>query len=296
MRGARSSPSACEVEQAAGFIYDALLTASPPARVARALRSPGQTWAAARVLASLPAVDVVSASRELRPPMFYSPFEATSRLRRAGARLTFSLRLPQVRIGRAVLALPDCVEDYLRGRSRQTVRTACTRGRTLGMEVRPVAGEGVGARMIGEIMLGGPEAVEEYLVTAGPAAPVPTPGLRSLAVYSATGEVLGVLCYLQSGEYARLEGIKCVATEGGATARYVLHTSMVEALIHDEVRLLFADSGISISAGIRYLHQRLGYEIVNLRIRSSWASLDKVPARHRKSDDAMQLLDNRAAS
>ncbi|MCW2857352.1 MAG: hypothetical protein JWR52_2967 [Marmoricola sp.] len=296
MRGVRSSPSACEVEQAAGFVYDSLLTASPRVRVACVFRSPGQTWSAARVLASLPAVDVVSASREFRPPMFYSPFEATSRLRRIGARLTFSLRVPQVRIGRAVLALPDCVEDYLKGRSRQTVRTACTRGRTLGMEVRPVDGEGVGARMIGEIMLGGPEAVEEFLATAGPAAPEPTPGLKSLAVYSATGEVLGVLCYLQSGEYARLEGIKCVATEDGAIARYVLHTSMVEALIHDEVRLLLADSGISISAGIRYLHQRLGYQIANVRIRSSWATVDKVPAKHRKSDEATQLLDARAAS
>jgi hypothetical protein len=306
----RSAPTAEQIDRAVAFVHLTRFVGSRRARLLALLRSPAQAWATLRLLGRLPVVRVETPTRESRPAAFYSRFSG-SPLRVLVGRLRCALRLPRVRFGQAVLTLPATIEEYQRGRHRQAVRTNCTRARALGMEVREVPGEGVGPRLIGEIMFGSAEACDEYLASLkGGAAGAPTKGLRTLAVYAATGEVLGAAAYYRAGPYARLEAIKCTAAPEASVARYLLHTTLVEELIADGATMLFADSGISVTPGLHYMHQRLGYEVVNVRIRTArpapaarrrqparvvWTTLAPQPERPARSQARSQARHRRVA-
>lgn len=270
------APTAEEIDRAVSFVHLTRFVGSRRARLLTLLRSPVQLWATLRLLMRLPVVAVETPIREPRPAAFYSPFSGSATRRWAG-RVGCALRLPQLRLGQAVLSLPATVEEYLGGRHRQAVRTNCTRARELGLYVRDVPGEGVGPRLIVEIMAGNGERCGDHLASherLGTCAI--TPGLRTLAVYDAAGDVVGAAAYYRAGRYARLEAIKCVRSEQGSLGRYLVHTTLIETLVAEGAELLFADSGISVTTGLHYLHRRLGYEVVNLRIRTAR------PARRRR--------------
>lgn len=263
------SPSCADVERAADFTYGLMRQVGLVAQLRYVLGSPLRAVASLRVVAGLPVLEVRAGSGQFRPAEFYSPWEATNLARRTVEWFVVRLRLPHVRLGRALLVLPATFADYLRGRQRQAVRTNCARGRALGLTVEPIADENTAARMIAEIMFGGAEALDRFLEQLPADAPGPTPGLRGLAVRNADGEVLGAVAYLNSGETARLEGLKCVPSEDGAVARYLLHTALVERLIEEGVHYLLADSVLAAAPGTRYLQKRCGYRPVNLRIRTA---------------------------
>lgn len=265
-------PTTHDIDRAVEFAYRSRFTGTPRSRLLGLLGTSAEIWHAVRVLLTLPVVDVTTPTRQWRPPAFYSPFCVSRGWRRLAARALFALRRPQVRLGQAVLRLPESFEDYLRGRSRQAVRTNCTRARRLGMVVRPVASEAAGLRMIEAIVYGdSAERAGARDVSRSVDPRRPTRGLTTLAVHDAGGAVVGVAAYYRSGDFVRLEALKCTASEQGAVARYLLHTGLVELLIADGVRLLLADSGIWVTPGVRYLQQRIGYDVVNLRIRPTSA-------------------------
>ena len=273
MGDVRSSPSCADVEKAADFTYGLMQQIGLVAQLRYVLGSPLRATAALRVLAGLPVLEVRAESGQFRPAEFYSPWEATNLARRIVEWFVVRLRLPHLRLGRALLVLPATFADYVRGRQRQAVRTNCARARALGLIVEPIEDETVAARTIAEIMFGGAAALDTFLEELPADAPGPTPGLRALAVRRPDGEVLGAVAYLNSGETARLEGLKCVPSEDGAVARYLLHTALVERLIDEGVRYLLADSVLGAAPGTRYLQQRCGYQPVNLRIRTAAADV-----------------------
>lgn len=265
---ARSAPTVEEIDRAVSFVYRARLAGSRWSRLVALLRNPVQIWLTLRVLSRLPLVEVTTPVRQTRPVEFCSPFNA-SRVSRVAGRLRCALRIPCLRVGQAVLRLPRTSEEYLRGRHRQAVRTNCTRARALGMLVSELGGEGEGARLIGRMMLGD-EGYERHLAaTRSRPWLQPTQGLRTLVVYDAAGAVLGAAAFHRSGPYARLEAIKCVTSELSGVARYLLHTRLVETLIDEGVVVLFADSAITVTPGVHYLQQRVGYDIINVRIRTA---------------------------
>lgn len=263
---ARSTPTAEEIDRAVLFVYRTRIAGSRWSRVLTLLRSPLQIWMTMRLLARLPLVEVTTPARQPRPAEFYSPYDGSG-LSRIVERLRCALRLPCLRVGQAVLRLPRSGEEYLRGHQRQAVRTNCTRAQALGMSVREVAGEDEGVRLLGRIVHGAQGGEPPLPRARSRGSRRPTQGLRTLAVYDAAGEVLGAASFYRSGPYARLEVLKCVSSEVSSLARYLLHTRLVETLIADGAVVLFADSGITVTPGLHYLHQRVGYEVINVRIR-----------------------------
>ena len=261
---ARSTPTVEQIDRAVSFVYRARLAGSRWSRLLTLLGHPVQIWLTLRLLVRLPLVEVTAPGRRPRPAEFYSPFDG-SRASHVVERVRCALRLPCLRLGQAVLRLPRTPEEYLRGRHRQAVRTNCTRAQALGLVVREVAGEAEGVRLLGRIVHG--DRYDARRLARSRAARQPTKGLRTLAVYDASGQAVGAAAFYRSGRYARLEALKCVSSDRSSVARYLLHTRLVETLIRDGVVVLFADSGITVTPGTHYLQQRVGYEIINVRIR-----------------------------
>src|ERR1700741_2466867 len=127
MGDVQSSPSCGDVEQTADFTYGLMHEVALVPQLRYVLSSPRRAVGSLRVLAGLPVLEVRAEPGQFRPAEFFSPWEATNRTRRVVEWLVVRLRLPHVRLGRALLVLPGTFAEYLRGRQRQAVRTNCAR-------------------------------------------------------------------------------------------------------------------------------------------------------------------------
>lgn len=152
---------------------------------------------------------------------------------------------PRYRHAQGVLPLPDEFSDYLRGRSRQAVRTNVGHARRAGLTVESCAVE----RWT-------PGAVDSR-------APHLTPGpVESWVVLNADGAVVGNSIVSIDERVALLHGL--VAHE--PYARWLLHTAVVERLCgRCDVLLVNSDDAYRMPEGARHLQRLLGYRIVRLR-------------------------------
>jgi hypothetical protein len=236
------------------------LLATPPHRHPRwgaawvAARHPVLLGRAVRAIRQLPTVDVELSDSPL------------------GRRLRRQLRgrigvLSTARYARAVLPLPTDPAEYLRGRSRQALRTNLNAARDrYGISCGQIQDlDEQRARFI--------ELLTERRWGSDP--------LRRLALEHGVEPGLGC-CYAAVGADHRTKALVVtfedevcarlvwmMATpdqEQASAARYALSAHLAEALIDRGVRVLFVLEAPSSSAGVRYFQERLGYSWANLRL------------------------------
>jgi hypothetical protein len=201
----------------------------------------GGALAFVRLLARLPRVDVrlsdSSAGREI------------DRYLRARAR-----GLQHNRIAQGVLHLPERPADYLRGRSRQALRTNLHRAEAANLRCDAVLD--LEERLDAVVQLG----MEDWAakLDGRPEDPV------WIARDGADTNV-GLLWATVDSEWAMLRLLVAEFSE----ARYALHTALVTDLCSRGVRHVFARKGsaLLLTPGLQYFQQRLGYQVAHLRLR-----------------------------
>jgi hypothetical protein len=162
------------------------------------------------------------------------------------------------RLAQGVLFVPDSIEEYLRGRRRQAVRTNIRRARSIGIhthQLTEVSQRRVHADLVDpdltdpwkrEQLLTRPEA-ECWIAVDVNEKPV------GLAVFTVDDEV-ALLWSLVSTEYP---------------ARWLLHAEIVEFLTVRRVRCLLVGAAMApcLPPGIQYLQHLLGYRVAHLSVR-----------------------------
>ena len=235
-------------DQAAGFVR-AVDCRRPRAQVVFLLRHPVQIRRALRYVDTLPDVTVS-----------LSPSHSGAELARHFGRRLFGFR--PYGLAQTVLLLPPNLAGYLRGRSRQALRTGLNAARGLGLTADEVSEEGPRLLVIEQVYAERREP---------PGQARREPGLmrvhnRFFAAYAGTRAV-GMAAVLVDDELAHLQ-LMLVADrpEQSSAARYLLHTTLVAALISDGVRVLVVESALRPPEGRRHFARRLGYVPANLRV------------------------------
>jgi hypothetical protein len=157
-----------------------------------------------------------------------------------------------------VLRLPPDFERYMRGRSRQAVRTNVGHARRAGLSAMSVVvdgwrpGVGDNRRPYME-----PGPIERWVVVDG------------------DGEIVADSILSVDAEVALLQGL--VST--GEHARWLLHTAIVERLCGScELLLVNTENVYLMGTGQQYFQRLLGYRISRLRLRPSPVPTPIAPA------------------
>ncbi|HEY2225642.1 hypothetical protein [Actinomycetospora sp.] len=161
----------------------------------------------------------------------------------------------------SVLALPETPEDYLRGRSRQALRTNSRRAREQGVTCRAVD-PAESARRLEEVV---PDRWYRAIV----------PGAQAdLAAGLCTGWVAEgpdgttevVALTSTAGPLARLD-LMLSAAEREGDARYLLSAHVVTELAAAGTRLLAVDGALTLAPGLRHFQHLLGFGQATLDVR-----------------------------
>jgi hypothetical protein len=157
------------------------------------------------------------------------------------------------RRAQGVLFLPATFSQYLRGRHRQAVRTNAARARDGGMTVK---------RAFYPIWSPGPDDCRAGHLTPGP--------VERWSVIDATGAMVADSVLTVDCETALLQGLVSTASY----ARWLLHTAIVERLCGECTLLLTNSDDVPLlSTGNQHFQRLLGYTIVRVQARRSWAQL-----------------------
>ena len=209
----------------------------------RARDWPLGAWAALRVLARLPRIEV-----SLTDSPSARVIDAYLRERRRGLRSHL--------LARGVLALPPTSEEYLSGRSRRAVRTNRSHAVNLGVScVGPSDGasaqNGV-RRLTARGLIDNPDVLlartsDDWLIAL-----------------DQSGEVVGGALVTIDRYWAMLN----VLVGSPYPVRYALHADLVLKLAEMGVQHLFStnESALLLPPGLQYLQRILGYQVVNLRL------------------------------
>jgi hypothetical protein len=214
----------------------------------------GGAAAFARLLVRLPRIDVrlsdSSPGREI---------DAYLRARARGLRHNC--------IAQGVLPLPEQPADYLRGRSRQAVRTNLHRAEAARLRCRAVLD--LDERLDAATVLGmqewNPKLVDR------PRDPV-------WVARDGESRTVGLLWATVDSEWTMLRLLAASCSE----ARYALHTALVCYLCSRGARYLFARKGCALllQPGLQYFQQLLGYRVAHLRLRRNALGAVSPPVRH----------------
>lgn len=172
----------------------------------------------------------------------------------------FSLREGRrQRFGRAqgVLTLPDEFATYMRGRSRQAVRTNTGHAKRNGQFVFSCAVDG---------WMPGADDSRRSAITPGP--------VERWTVLDKTGEIVADSIVSIDREVALLHGLVSTVEN----ARWLLHTGLVERLC-GECRFLVtnSDDAYRLPPGNQHFQRLLGYEVSRLKISRAPAGPDDLP-------------------
>ena len=245
-------PCADELERAARYVRDVRFAPSRGARVraAASLEGLGAVRTLLRVLPVQPIeLSDGPAGRQMRA--WFRPERA----------------LPFDRAPIAVLDLPTTPAEYLRGRSRQALRTNLTRAAASGITCAPVdSAEEV--RRVADAIATGRRTVGEELV---PVTEAPGPFRRFAAAYDATGEPLALAQAILDGPQAGLLlNLTAIDHADARIARYALHTQLVTDLIAlGATRLVVGGSMLLTGEGTRYFQRRTGFTPVRVEVRDA---------------------------
>jgi hypothetical protein len=158
------------------------------------------------------------------------------------------------RIAQGVLHLPERPADYLRGRSRQAVRTNLHRAEAAQLQCRAVFD--LDERRCAAAELGHEEWAAKL---------VDRPSDPFWVARDEAGENVGLLWATVDSEWAMLRLLVATRSE----ARYALHMALVTYLCSREVRYLFVRerSALLLTPGLQYFQKVLGYRVAHLRVR-----------------------------
>jgi hypothetical protein len=177
--------------------------------------------------------------------------------------------LPFDRAPIAVLDLPATPAEYLRGRSRQALRTNLKRAAALGITCASVPSEHE-VRRVADAIATGRGTVGEELV---PATEVPGPHRRFSAAYDVTGQPLALGQTILDGPQAGLLlMITAIGHPDARIGRYALHAHLVTDLVEQGASSLVVGGSMLLTGeGTRYFQRRTGFTPVRV---------DVLPARH----------------
>jgi hypothetical protein len=245
----QTSAWTCEaaLETAAAYVA-AVRTAPDAAARRRALGAGAGLVALADVFRALPLVDA---------PFSAGPAGDELRSWFGPARVSPLSRAPV-----ALLRLPATRAEYLRGRSRQALRTNVTRATAAGVTCAELT-DPAELRRVVEHVARGRHQDPATMVRPRPAAVRP----RWSAAYDGAGDPVALSETVVDGAWAGLATLVTVHGEAdGQLVRYLLHTATVGGLIDAGVRHLTVSGSMLLSApGTRYFQRRTGYEPVWLR-------------------------------
>jgi hypothetical protein len=235
---------------------------SAAARELEALRRSGQ-WGRLLVLAGRRrqalwrGFRAVRRLRDLELPLTATP---------AGEAIWRTVQSRPARVARAVLQLPDDEREYLRGRSRQALRTNVRHAGELGVACRELPDIADKHAALYRLLrnLGRPETSAElrYLETATGLA---AERQQVYAAFDPAGDVVALAVVEVDVRCARLVFLHSVAGRLGAPARYALSLHVINALIDRQVRVLLVGGAVRLAPGLQYFQQRLGFEVFNVR-------------------------------
>jgi hypothetical protein len=262
----RTSEWSCgaELERAARYVRD---VRHAPTRAAR-LRAAVSLEGPASVRALLRALPVRSI--ELSDSPAGQQMRAWFRPERA---------LPFDRAPIAVLDLPATPAEYLRGRSRQALRTNLKRAAATGITCASLDSEQE-VRRVADAIATGRGTVAEELV---PLHEEPGPHRRFSAAYDAAGEPLALGQTILDGPQAGLLlMITAIDHPDARIGRYALHAHLVTDLIAlGATRLVVGGSMLLTGEGTRYFQRRTGFTPVRVEV---------VAARHEAAAVARPVL------
>lgn len=171
--------------------------------------------------------------------------------------------LPLDRAPVAMLPMPASYPDYVRGRSKQALRTNLTRAAEAGLSCTVGDSPTEVWRSARFIATRRGQRLEDIVLRR------PRPGLvrRFSVAYDRAGDPVGLSETIVDGEWAGLAVL--LSSPGHADAqlvRYLLHAHTVEELITDGVsNLVVGGSMLLTSPGTRYFQRRTGFLPVWLR-------------------------------
>jgi len=173
------------------------------------------------------------------------------------------------RLAQGVLVLPETQGRYLRGRSRQAVRTNIHKAHAAGISCERL--DPVGQRRAATLQLRerAPERVpwpdEQFCL----------PGDVWWAARDRRGEAVALAQVTVDREWAMLQLL--VSTD--RPSRYLLHGEVVEALVAARVRYLAVSTAMAplLEPTLQYWQRLLGFQVVNLAVRSAPLALEGPP-------------------
>ena len=163
------------------------------------------------------------------------------------------------RLAVSVLALPATGEDYLRGRSRQAVRTNSNRAVAAGVTCRRMGRVEAEVRITAVLRARGEaalvESVREDLQS----------GLVQAWLARDTEDATEVVALTSiDGAFARLDLMLAAPGREAGPSRYLLSAHLVTELAARGVRHLAVDTALFLEPGLRHFQRLLGFEPMTL--------------------------------
>jgi hypothetical protein len=240
------------------------------------LKPTGQRPSGVSTLAGLRATATLLTSLP-RLHVWVSDSPAGQRLRRHFTHRIWGI--PHTRLAQGVLVLPEEKGRYLRGRSRQAVRTNIRKAREAGIVCRSLSD--IGDRRATSVSLrpGASESTDERYAL---------PGDQWHAAFAPGGAPLAIAQMTVDRECALLQTL----FSSDHASRYLLHTELVETLVRAQVRYLAVHTQIAplLEPGLQYWQRLLGYQVAHLSI-----SRAPLPSEHPKLALDVQTGDAMAA-
>jgi hypothetical protein len=181
--------------------------------------------------------------------------------------------LPNNRLCRGVLILPERHADYLRGRHRQALRTNLRRAESDGIRCQAISDPVDAFHEITEIaqhrrthVMRTEPTLEERLVVANWRAILSRPEITLLVARDRLGSPLAITAVVIDDALCLIR----VAVARSHEARWALHDHLVRILIARDVRYLVAEGGgpfgaLGVEPNVHHYQRLLGYELRHLR-------------------------------
>lgn len=172
----------------------------------------------------------------------------------------------------SVLAIPRDPQDYLRGRSRQAVRTNNRRARGDGIRCHTLDPAQARARLADVV----PDDWEGIVPTA--AEELDAGLVTGHAAITADGATAALALTSHAGPLARLDLMLSGTGRASADARYLLSTHLITELAAAApagVRALAVESALLVPAGLRHFQHLLGFGQTTLEITSAASPADR---------------------
>ena len=200
-----------------------------------------------------------SVARLPSEPLYLSDGPAGQRIR---AYLPRRLVDARHRVAISTLALPVPFDDYLRGRSRQALRTNCSRARQAGVTVARVDDA---------------ERIREHLSEVFSRRNAPEDGARCIRraelqegefwfAVDAAGATLAFAEVIVDEKAALLNLMIGTGCPGSSEARYLLMAKLFSSLSRRGVRQVVVSRAFSLAPGLIYFQRLLGFSPKNLKL------------------------------